>query len=217
MGRPKVLLPLRGRTILAWVIDAARSSRCDEVLVVLGEEAARVGEEAARAGARTVLNPRYREGMGTSLAAGVGAVGSWCEAVVVLLGDQPGVAASHIDSLIDGYWRTGRPIVASRYGARRGVPALFARALSPGTSTPLRTTRASPGCSPRPRPIGEASAEGRGLGYHSSSSSSSRSIHSSSSSSIRLRGSSSSASSLSQSASLSSSSKRRARRSWCLG
>src|SRR5579875_2097573 len=119
MGRPKVLLPLRGRTILAWVIDAARSSRCDEVLVVLGEEAARVGEEAARAGARTVLNPRYREGMGTSLAAGVGAVGSWCEAVVVLLGDQPGVAASHIDSLIDGYWRTGRPIVASRYGARR--------------------------------------------------------------------------------------------------
>ncbi len=129
IGRPKVLLPLRGRTILAWVIDAARSSRCDEVLVVLGEEAARVGEEAARAGARTVLNPRYREGMGTSLAAGVGAVGSWCEAVVVLLGDQPGVAASHIDSLIDGYWRTGRPIVASRYGARRGVPALFARAL----------------------------------------------------------------------------------------
>lgn len=131
MGRPKLLLPLRGKSVVAWVIDAAVRSRCDEVLVVVGEAAEQVADEATRCGARTVLNPRFAEGMGTSLAAGVGAVVPACEGVVVLLGDQPGVTPRHVDLLIDAYRATGRPIVTSRYGAVRGAPTLFARALFP--------------------------------------------------------------------------------------
>jgi molybdenum cofactor cytidylyltransferase len=129
MGTPKLLLRLGGRSLLARVIAAARASRCDEVLVVLGEMADRVGREAAVPGVRTVFNPRYREGMGTSVAAGIGALGAGCEAAVVLLGDQPCVGAGEINALIDVYRTTGKPIVASRYGGVVGAPTLIARPL----------------------------------------------------------------------------------------
>ncbi len=129
MGVPKQLLEIGGRSLLAWVIAAARASRCDDVLVVLGEQAERVGQAAAAAGARTVVNPRYAEGMGTSLAAGIAAFGPECEAAVVLLGDQPRLDAGSINALIDAYRSTGKPIVATRSGTVLGAPTLIARPL----------------------------------------------------------------------------------------
>lgn len=129
MGSPKLLLTLGGQTLLRRVIAAARASRVDDVLVVLGELARQVGEEARAAGVRTVLNHRYREGMGTSIAAGIAALAPACDAAVVLLGDQPCVGADAINALIDTYRATGKPLVASRYGNVVGVPALLARPL----------------------------------------------------------------------------------------
>lgn len=129
MGSPKLLLTLGGQTLLRRVIAAARASRCDDVLVVLGELAEQVGREATAAGVRTVLNPRYREGMGTSIAAGIAALAPASDAAVVLLGDQPCVGADAINALIDTYHATGKPLVASRYGNVVGVPALIARSL----------------------------------------------------------------------------------------
>ena len=75
------------------------------------------------------MNPRYREGVGTSIAAGIAALPHECEAVVILLGDQPRVDAGAVNALIDVYRTTGKPIVASRYGTVRGVPVLIAQPL----------------------------------------------------------------------------------------
>lgn len=127
MGTPKLLLTLCGSTLVARVVAAARASRCDDVLVVLGEMADRVGMEVRTAGARTVFNPRYREGMGTSIAAGIAALAPGCDAVVVLLGDQPCVGADAINALIDAHRTTGKPLVASRYENVVGAPTLIAR------------------------------------------------------------------------------------------
>lgn len=129
MGTPKLLLTLRGSTLVARAVAAARASRCDDVLAVLGEMADRVGPEASAAGARTVFNPRYREGMGTSIAAGIAALAPRCDAVIVLLGDQPCVRADTINALIDAHRTSGKPLVASRYGNVVGAPTLIARAL----------------------------------------------------------------------------------------
>ncbi len=129
MGAPKLLLPLRGRSVLRHVIDHVHGSRCDGIVVVVGEAADRVAAEARGPGVRVVVNERYREGMGTSLAAGISALTPECEAAVVLLGDQPCVTAEVINSLIDAYRKTGKPIVASRYGEVLGPPTLIGGAL----------------------------------------------------------------------------------------
>ncbi len=129
MGEPKVLLPLGGRTLLAHVITAAQASRCDTVMVVAGAQADAVRREAEALGAGVVVNPRYADGMATSLAAAVAALPPECEAAVVLLGDQPRVGAAAIDRLIAAYRTTRKPMVLSRYGGVAGAPALIARAL----------------------------------------------------------------------------------------
>lgn len=129
MGRPKVLLSLAGRTLLAHVIAAARASQCDAVFVVTGARADAVRREAESLGAAVVHNPRYADGMGTSLAAGIAALPPDCEAAVVLLGDQPRVGAPAIDRLIAARRATGRDMILSRYGDVAGVPALIARPL----------------------------------------------------------------------------------------
>jgi molybdenum cofactor cytidylyltransferase len=129
MGTPKLLLNLSGRSVLRHVVDHARASRCEEIVVVVGEAADRLTEEVRTPRVRVVVNDRYREGMGTSLAAGVSALPPECDAAVVLLGDQPCVTAEVIDTLIGAYRRTGKPIVASRYGDVAGAPTLIGATL----------------------------------------------------------------------------------------
>jgi molybdenum cofactor cytidylyltransferase len=129
MGEPKVLLSLGDRTLLAHVLAAAGASECEAVLVVAGSQAGEVRREAEAFGATVVVNPRYAEGMATSLAAGVAALPPDCEAAVVLLGDQPRIGPAAINRLIAAYRSTGKPIVLSRYGGVAGPPALIARPL----------------------------------------------------------------------------------------
>lgn len=129
MGRPKLLLEIAGRTVLQHVVAHARQSRCDRIVVVVGDEADRVARGVRGPAVEIVVNERYREGMGTSLAAGISALPPECEAAIILLGDQPRVTAAFIDGLIDAHRTTGKPLVTSRYGGATGAPTLIGRAL----------------------------------------------------------------------------------------
>src|SRR4051812_48436030 len=53
MGRPKLMLPLRGRTVLACVLDVLRPFVEATIVVCRGEDAP-LADEAARAGAVAV-------------------------------------------------------------------------------------------------------------------------------------------------------------------
>jgi molybdenum cofactor cytidylyltransferase len=129
MGAPKLLLDLSGRSLLRRVIDNVRASRCQEIVVVLGAGAEEVAAEARGPGVNFVTNDRYRDGMGTSIACGIAALGPSCEAAVIVLGDQPFVGSASIDALIAAYQQSGKPIVASRYGTVAGAPTLIGRML----------------------------------------------------------------------------------------
>ncbi len=133
LGRPKQLLSLGGRPVLAHTLDNAARSGLDGIVVVLGHEAdaIRAAIDFAAAGARVVLNERYREGQSTSLRAGLDALPSEAGAAIFLLGDQPLIGPAILDAILAAYRRTGRPIVMPAYDGRRGNPALFARPLWP--------------------------------------------------------------------------------------
>lgn len=101
-SRPKVILPLEGRPLLRWVMDAALAAFCRPIITVVGHRAAEVmARVPAPAGVKYLVNHRYREGMGTSLAAGIRALAghSEVEAAAVLLGDQPLIRGEHITAL----------------------------------------------------------------------------------------------------------------------
>jgi len=130
MGRPKQLLPWRGRTLLRHTVDVAAESNCEPVVVVLGAAADRLRAELDGLPVVTAENPNWESGPGTSIATGVIAIGP-ADAVVFLACDQPLVDAAHVRRLIDARRTTGRPMAASGYAGAVGVPALFARECFP--------------------------------------------------------------------------------------
>ncbi len=129
LGRPKLLLPYRGVPLLRRAVDAATAGGCDDVVVVLGADRERYTPLLAGSGARTAINPFYKEGMSSSLRTGLEAVPPDCAAALILLADQPRIGAEVVRAILQTYAATGRPIVAARYGEVRGVPVLFDRAL----------------------------------------------------------------------------------------
>jgi molybdenum cofactor cytidylyltransferase len=127
LGRPKQLLPFRGRTLLDAVLDAARACPLHEVIVALGGNAADVRAAVDLAGTRVVVNEAYGSGCSSSIAAALPALDARCDVLVLMLGDQPGVRPEAVRALLDG--RGDAPMAVCRYGDGRGHPLAFSRAM----------------------------------------------------------------------------------------
>jgi molybdenum cofactor cytidylyltransferase len=150
MGTQKLLLPYGEATVVEAVAEAARKSRVDRVLAVLGADADEVRRAlergtAASGGVRMgasapdgyaaptgptarsvafAVNEEYRSGMLSSVQAAFRALPSDAMAAVVLLGDQPFIAPRVIDAVVDAFRTSGRGIVVPVFGGRRGHPVL---------------------------------------------------------------------------------------------
>ena len=125
----KQLLPWQDTTMLGWVVRRAEASKLDEVVVVLGHEAEAIRRHVALQRARFVEAPDFHEGCTSSIRAGLEALHPQSDAVVLILGDQPGIEPELIAAVIAGWHRTQSPIVRVAYRGRSGHPMLFAREL----------------------------------------------------------------------------------------
>ena len=74
-----------------------------------------------------VVNEAYGEGCSSSIAAALAAVDPRAEVLVLMLGDQPGVSAETVASLLAG--RGDAPLAVCRYDDGRGHPIAFARSV----------------------------------------------------------------------------------------
>ena len=130
MGQPKQLLPFRGTILLDWVMAQAESaSALDEVMVVLGRAADEIRPRLRTTRAKVIINPVFTEGCSGSYKTGMATIDPRAEAVMVLLGDQPGVDSAVINQVAED-WRTrGSRIALTAYRGRRGHPMVFAREL----------------------------------------------------------------------------------------
>ena len=130
MGQPKQLLPFRGTILLDWVMAQAESaSALDEVIVVLGRAADEIQPRLHNTRATVIVNPVFTAGCSGSYKAGMATLDPRAEAVMVLLGDQPGVDSTVIDQVAED-WRTrGGTIALTSYRGRRGHPMVFAHQL----------------------------------------------------------------------------------------
>jgi len=129
-GEPKQLLPFRGSTLLGWVINQAeRATGLDEVVVVLGRAADEIREKVAFGNAKVVENPVFGSGCASSYRAGIGALDLRSDAIMILLGDQPGVDPETINRVAEEWRRGDGQIALASYRGREGHPMLFARPL----------------------------------------------------------------------------------------
>ena len=126
-GAPKQLLPFGDTTMLGQAVRNANASDLDRVVVVLGRASGELRGSVGFGRAEVVENTLYGTGCASSLLAGMDAAGEGCEALVLLLGDQPGVRSGFIDAVLSE-WRRDRPWASvTSYGGKLGHPFVFAR------------------------------------------------------------------------------------------
>ena len=130
MGSPKPLLPWDARPLVCFQVAQLHAAGCDDIVVVVGHEAAAVERALVGAPARAVFNTEYQAGRATSIRAGAAALSSPVDAVLMLNVDQPRPAAL-IRWVLDQHHRWAQMITIPEYQGKGGHPIALSGALVP--------------------------------------------------------------------------------------
>jgi molybdenum cofactor cytidylyltransferase len=128
MGQSKLLMPFGDKSLIEHAVDTLKASDVDEIVVVLGHEADQVRSRLERRRVNFVHNPDYREGLSTSVRAGMSAVAKGADAIMIYLADQPLIQPDEISRLIQAFAeakRAGKSIVVPFFENRRGNPVIL--------------------------------------------------------------------------------------------
>ncbi len=125
MGELKQLMPLGKSTLLEQAIDNLLNSSVDETIVVVGHRAEEITDKIAGSPVKIVLNPDYKQGMSTSIIAGLNIIDPKSQAVMLALGDQPLVESRTINHLIDAFKKHDKGIAVPTHRGKRGHPVIF--------------------------------------------------------------------------------------------
>ncbi len=126
MGTQKLLLPYGGSTVIGHIVDQIAESAVDHIYVVVGRDQAAVTEALSGYSAEVVVNPEPDSAMLDSVRCGVRALPPHCRAVLVVLGDQPGITPGLVDALVAAFDSSAKGIAVPIHDGRRGHPLLFA-------------------------------------------------------------------------------------------
>jgi molybdenum cofactor cytidylyltransferase len=126
-GSAKQLVRIAGRPMLHATVTRAVEVAGNSVFVVLGARAAELAPLLTHSPASIVINRDWREGLGSSIRAGVSRLPASCSGVMILLADQAAVTTEDLRRLTGAWRRQTEHIAAAAYGSTVGVPAIFPR------------------------------------------------------------------------------------------
>jgi len=125
MGTQKLLLPIGGKTLIERVVDELLASAVEGILVVVGDDSQRLRTVLGKRPIQFVPNPDPTSDMLGSVRCGLRSLPVRCEAVLVVLGDQPGISHELVDEMIHRFRESGKKIISPSHDGHRGHPILF--------------------------------------------------------------------------------------------
>lgn len=132
MGRPKLLLPWRGRTVLAHIVDAWQATGARQIAVVCSADNAALLAELDRIGVKSaerIINPEPARGMFSSIQCAA-QWADWADSVThwaITLGDQPHVGTATLRAVINHAGRNRGLIGQPSYQGRPRHPVILPR------------------------------------------------------------------------------------------
>lgn len=127
-GSQKLVARVHGSPIVSRAAKTL-GANVARLVVVVGSERQVVVDALAGIDADLVENPGWASGLASSLKRGIAAMPEDTEAVIVALGDQPGVDPAVMREVIARWRETRKPIVVARYRGQRGHPVLLGRSM----------------------------------------------------------------------------------------
>jgi molybdenum cofactor cytidylyltransferase len=132
MGTNKLLQEIDGEPLIRRVVRVVLGSPVNPVLVVLGHQAVEVGAALTDFECVTVCNGCYRDGLSSSIRAGVSCLPESCSGVLIVLGDMPLLSSVLLGRMVTAFKiNVAHTICVATHNGRRGNPVLFARCYFP--------------------------------------------------------------------------------------
>jgi CTP:molybdopterin cytidylyltransferase MocA len=127
MGRFKPLLPIGPAPAIERAIDVFLAAGIADVTVVTGHRARDLRPILRHLGVREVFNPKFDQGMYSSLLAGIRALPPEAEACFLLPADMPLVSPETVWALAAEFAEAPAPVIYPVFAGQRGHPPLIHR------------------------------------------------------------------------------------------
>jgi molybdenum cofactor cytidylyltransferase len=131
MGRPKLILPIAGKTVIARVVSELRKGGAEPVFVVAPaaeiEGSSTIAAEARKQGAHVLTAPRPTADMRASIELGL----AWMEqgpvpqAILLAPADSPGLTADLVSLLLEKARTSRAAILVPVFDGKRGHPIVL--------------------------------------------------------------------------------------------
>ncbi|HWF99773.1 MAG TPA: nucleotidyltransferase family protein [Steroidobacteraceae bacterium] len=128
-GSAKQLVRIGDRPLLSLIAGRAAEVVGHALIVVLGARASELTPLLKHSPGSMVVNRDWREGLASSIRAGVAHLPASCAGVMLVLADQACVTAEDLRRLAGAWRRQPLAVAAAQYGATLGAPAIFPRHL----------------------------------------------------------------------------------------
>jgi molybdenum cofactor cytidylyltransferase len=128
-GSAKQLVRIGDRPLLSLIAGRTAEVVGQALLVVLGAQAAELAPLLKHSPGSVVVNRDWREGLASSIRAGIGRLPPSCAGVMLVLADQACVTAEDLRRLAGAWRRQPLTVAAAQYGGALGAPAIFPRHL----------------------------------------------------------------------------------------
>ena len=124
-GAFKPLLKWGKRTVIGECVHQMRNSQLAEIFVVLGHREMEIRQTLSGSGVQYVINEEYRQGMLSSIKAGLAMISPNSDAALIALVDQPMITKEVINNLIDAFSSGEKGIAMPTYRGKRGHPVII--------------------------------------------------------------------------------------------
>lgn len=126
-NKNKLMIKLKKDTILKKTIKNILSSNINGCTVVLGYEYKLALNDLRELNIDTVINKYYKEGLSSSIKAGIRRIKANRRAVMICLGDMPFIKTATYNQLIENFikGKTKKKIVIPYYKNLKGNPIIF--------------------------------------------------------------------------------------------
>lgn len=128
-GSAKQLVRIGDRPLLSLIAGRTSEVVGQALLVVLGAKAAELTPLLKHSPGSVVVNRDWREGLASSIRAGIARLPPSCAGVMLVLADQACVTAEDLRRLAAAWRRQPLGVAAAQYGGTLGAPAIFPRHL----------------------------------------------------------------------------------------
>ncbi|WP_052699447.1 NTP transferase domain-containing protein [Hyphomicrobium sp. 99] len=126
----KLLVEINGVPIVRHVCTALEQSKIGDIVLVTASRDDAVAKAAGPGRWRLVENPRARDGLSTSLRAGLRSIDQSADGLLIALADMPGITTTPVDTLISAFEdNPGAIVFPVSTDGRRGHPIIWPRSL----------------------------------------------------------------------------------------